>query len=123
MSRPLVPGLVAEGDTDEHFLGRVIARQLRALTDRSPRSVDVQGVQYGACRMIEDDYVKPRDAEKVADPKAVLRSVLCGIRHRKPGEHFAFAGDHVDLSVLAMLPAYAECLGETSKALRSQGFL
>lgn len=191
MSRPLVPGLVTEGETDELFLGRVIGRQLRALTDAAPRPVDVLSVQYGPCRMTKDDArirqaieeltgdchliflhsdhrerekaaryasdivvplvpVKeteawllvdtrvwarvpgadrsllpagPREVEKLADPKAVLRAVLAGVSHRRVGEHFAFAGDHVDLAVLARLPAYAAWVDETSKALRSHGFL
>ncbi|MGI5273849.1 hypothetical protein ACQEUU_32240 [Nonomuraea sp. CA-218870] len=46
MSRPLVPGLVAEGDTDEVFLGRVIARQLRALTDFAPRPKVLAGIAH-----------------------------------------------------------------------------
>jgi hypothetical protein len=199
MSRPLVPGLVAEGATDEHFLGRVIARQLRALTDPAPRLVNVQSVQYGGCRTTKDDsrigqaveelaydchliflhcdhrergkadrlsaYLadkgitlpliplvpvketeswlladakvwgrvpgadtsllpdKPREAEKLPDPKAVLKAVLAGIAHRRVDEHFAFAGDHVDLDVLARLPAYVEWVNVTTKALRSRGFL
>jgi hypothetical protein len=199
MSRPLVPGLVAEGDTDEHFLSRVIARQLRALTDCAPRPVDVQSVLYGAYRMTRDDSRigqavedlandchliflhsdhrergkadrlaacladkgvtlpliplvpvketeswlladakvwgrvpgadtshlpgKPRDAEKLPDPKAVLKAVLVDIAHRKVDEHFAFAGEHVDLAVLARLPAYREWVDATTEALGSRGFL
>ncbi|MEV4804073.1 hypothetical protein AB0K18_29065 [Nonomuraea sp. NPDC049421] len=191
MSRPLVPGLIAEGDTDELFLARVIGRQLRALTDLAPRPVDVQSVQYGSCHMTKDDARireaieelagdchliflhsdhrerakadrhagdqvaplvpvketeswlladanvwarvpgadasflpgRPRDTEKIADPKATLRAVLAGVSHRKVSEHFAFVGDHVDLSVLARLPAYATWLDATSKALRNHGFL
>ncbi|MEV4381465.1 hypothetical protein [Streptosporangium sp. NPDC049644] len=42
MSRPLVPGLIAEGETDEGFLSIVIARQLRELTWMSPYAVDVK---------------------------------------------------------------------------------
>ncbi|WP_043618483.1 DUF4276 family protein [Nonomuraea candida] len=191
MSRPLVPGLISEGDTDELFLGPVIGRQLRALTDLAPRPVDVQAVQYGSCRMTKDDSrirqaiedlasdchliflhsdhrerekairhsaagivplvpvketeawlladvtvwarvpgadtshlpARPRDVEKISDPKAVLRRVLAGVSHRKVSEHFAFAGDHVGLSVLAQLPAYATWVEATSKALGSHGFL
>ncbi|MEV1241613.1 DUF4276 family protein [Nonomuraea sp. NPDC049750] len=199
MSRPLVPGLVAEGETDEHFLGAVISRQLRALTDLSPRPVDVQSVQYAACRMTKDDsrigqaveeladdchliflhsdhrergkadrlttYLagkgvtrpliplvpvketeswlladaavwdrvpgadtslaprKPKDAEKVADPKAVLKAMLTGIAYREVNEYLAFAGDQVDLAVLARLPAYREWVDATTEALGSRGFL
>ncbi|MEV0594013.1 DUF4276 family protein [Nonomuraea cavernae] len=199
MSRPLVPGLVAEGATDEVFLGRVIARQLRALTDFAPRPIEVQSVQYAGCRMTKDDstigeavgelagdchliflhsdhrergkadrlatyladqglkrpiislvpvreteawlladprvwarvpgadpnalHARPREIEKIPDPKAALRAVLAGVAHRKVGEHFAFAGDHVDLDVLAQLPAYATWVGATSDVLRNDGFL
>ncbi|GAA1671294.1 hypothetical protein GCM10009733_080750 [Nonomuraea maheshkhaliensis] len=191
MSRPLVPGLITEGDTDALFLGPVIGRQLRALTDHAPRPVDVQSGQHGSCGMIKDDArirqaieelaadrhviflhsdhreraktdrhaedsavpsvpvreteawlladadvwagvpgtdvshlpVRPRDAERISDPKAVLRAVLSGVSHRKAPEHFAFAGDHVDLSVLARLPAYPAWVDATSKALRNHGFL
>ncbi|TYB63265.1 DUF4276 family protein [Nonomuraea sp. PA05] len=191
MSRPLVAGLVTEGDTDELFLGPVIGRQLRALTDLAPRPVDVQAVQYGSCRMTKDDArirravedlasdchliflhsdhrerekaarhaddavvplvpvketeawlladaevwasvpgadlrhlpARPRDVERVADPKAVLRAVLAGVSHRKVSEHFAFAGDRVGLPVLAQLPAYATWVEATAKALRNHGFL
>jgi hypothetical protein len=122
MSRPLVPGLVAEGDTDEVFLGRVIARQLRALTDHAPRPVEVQSVQYGGCRMTKSDD-RIGEVERIADPKAVLRKVLAGVAHRSVGEHFAFVGDHVDLTVLARLPAYARWVDATSGALRDDGFL
>ena len=190
---------MAEGDTDEVFLGRVIARQLRDLTDLAPRSIDVQSVQYSGCRMTRDDNrtgaaveelagdchviflhsdhrerdkadrlaahladrgvkrpivslvpvketeawllvdprvwervpgadtgvlpARPREAERIQDPKAVLRRVLAGVGHRKVGEHFAFAGDHVDLAVPAQLPAYATWLKATSDVLREQGFL
>jgi hypothetical protein len=199
VSRPLVPGLVAEGDTDEVFLGTVIARQLRALTDLAPRSIDVQSVQYAGCRMTKDDSrigaaveelagdchliflhsdhrergkadrlaghlvdrgvkrpiiplvpvketeawlladpgvwervpgadtsalpSRPREVERIPDPKAVLRTVLAGVAHRKVGEHFAFAGDHVDLTMLAQLPAYATWVEATSEVLRGHGFL
>ncbi|MEU6711901.1 hypothetical protein ABZ897_10540 [Nonomuraea sp. NPDC046802] len=161
------------------------------MTDYAPRPVDVQVVQYSACRMIKDDErirqaihelagdchliflhsdhrerakadrhagrdviplipvketeawlladaqvwarvpgadvrrlpAKSREVERISDPKAVLRTVLSGVGHRKVDEHFAFAGDHVDLAVLAQLPAYAEWVDTTSKALRSHGFL
>nr|WP_277349970.1 AAA family ATPase [Nonomuraea sp. FMUSA5-5] len=64
---------------------------------------------------------RSRETEKIPDPKATLRAMLAGVSHRKVSEHFA--GDHVDLSVLARLPAYAAWLDATSKALRSHGFL
>ncbi|MEV0615626.1 hypothetical protein AB0I81_20090 [Nonomuraea sp. NPDC050404] len=191
MSRPLVPGLITEGGTDELFLGPVIARQLRALLDDAPRPVDLMEVERGACRMIKDDDrirqaildlapnchliflhsdyrerdkavrhadqdviplipvketeawlladaqvwtrvrgadlsrlpARPREAERISDPKAVLRAVLAGVNHRKVDEHFATAGNNVDLSMLAELPAYAAWVEATSKALRNHGFL
>lgn len=49
MSRPLVPGLVAQGEADEGFLGIVISRQLRELTWMSPHTVDVEATEVVAC--------------------------------------------------------------------------
>ncbi|MDP9849412.1 hypothetical protein [Streptosporangium lutulentum] len=49
MSRPLVPGLVAEGEADEGFLGIVISRQLRELTWMSPHAVDVEATEVVSC--------------------------------------------------------------------------
>ncbi|MDP9865475.1 MULTISPECIES: hypothetical protein [Streptosporangium] len=49
MSRPLVPGLVAEGEADEGFLGAVISRQLRELTWMSPHAVDVEATEVVSC--------------------------------------------------------------------------
>lgn len=55
MSRPLVPGLLAEGKTDELFLGAVIFRQLRRLTEgRSRHVVDVERTEIGECRTTKD---------------------------------------------------------------------
>ncbi|MBB2913901.1 hypothetical protein FHS43_005210 [Streptosporangium becharense] len=48
--RPLVPGLVAEGEADEGFLGIVISRQLRELTWTSPYAVDVEATEVVSCR-------------------------------------------------------------------------
>ncbi|WP_219465905.1 DUF4276 family protein [Nonomuraea rhizosphaerae] len=65
MSRPLVPGLVAEGDTDEIFLGIVISRQLRELTWTSGRcAVDVEPTEIGPCRSIRE---QDRVAKALAD--------------------------------------------------------
>jgi hypothetical protein len=56
MSRPLVPGLVAEGETDEVFLGLVIFRQLRELTWTSGRcAVDVEPTEIASCRSIREE--------------------------------------------------------------------
>jgi hypothetical protein len=55
MSRPLVPGLLAEGRTDELFLGTVIFRHLRDLTERACRHVvDVARTEIGAGRTTGD---------------------------------------------------------------------
>lgn len=55
MSRPLVPGLVAEGKTDELFLGTVIFRHLRDVTERACRHVvDVAKTEIGSCRTTGD---------------------------------------------------------------------
>lgn len=69
MSRPLVPGLVAEGGTDEIFLGIVISRQLRDLTAASSRCVvDVEATEIAACRSILDcERVVGALAELAAD--------------------------------------------------------
>ncbi|GHH70662.1 hypothetical protein GCM10017673_22890 [Streptosporangium violaceochromogenes] len=49
MNRPLVPGLIADGESDEGFLGVVISRQLRELTWLSPHTVDVEAAEVVAC--------------------------------------------------------------------------
>ena len=49
MSRPLVAGLVAEGEADEGFLGIVISRQLRELAWMSPHAVDVEATEVVSC--------------------------------------------------------------------------
>ncbi|RKS75104.1 uncharacterized protein DUF4276 [Actinomadura pelletieri DSM 43383] len=55
MSRPLVPGLLAENTTDERFLGVVVFRQLRALTEKGTRHVvDVAKTEIGDCWTIKD---------------------------------------------------------------------
>lgn len=55
MSRPLLPGLLAEGRTDELFLSTVIYRQLRDLTERARRHVvDVELTEIGSCRTTGD---------------------------------------------------------------------
>ncbi|MDA0638064.1 DUF4276 family protein [Nonomuraea sp. MCN248] len=56
MSRPLVPGLVAEGETDEIFLGILIFRQLQQLTWASARcAVNVAPSEIASCRSIRDE--------------------------------------------------------------------
>ncbi|GAA3441852.1 hypothetical protein [Planomonospora venezuelensis] len=49
MNRPLVPGLVAEGEADEGFLGVLISRQLRELVRASPYVVDVGATRTVTC--------------------------------------------------------------------------
>ncbi|MFC4060766.1 hypothetical protein ACFOWE_20895 [Planomonospora corallina] len=49
MTRPLVPGLVAEGEADEDFLSAVISRQLRELVRDSPHTVDVEATRVITC--------------------------------------------------------------------------
>lgn len=51
-----MPGLVAEGRTDESFLRNVIVRQLRALTKNEGRHpVEIVPVQTGDCASILDE--------------------------------------------------------------------
>ncbi|MFF0307948.1 hypothetical protein ACFYSC_10980 [Streptosporangium sp. NPDC004379] len=47
--RSLVPGLIAEGEAAESFLGIVISRQLRELTWMSPHVVDVEATEVVNC--------------------------------------------------------------------------
>ncbi|GAA3425139.1 hypothetical protein GCM10018953_23220 [Streptosporangium nondiastaticum] len=47
--RSLVPGLIAEGEAAESFLGIVISRQLRELTWMSPHVVDVEATEIVTC--------------------------------------------------------------------------
>lgn len=55
MSRPLRPGLVAEGEADEMFLGPVIYRQLRRTVERYAGSVaEVKPTEAGGCRSIRE---------------------------------------------------------------------
>ncbi|MEZ0074346.1 hypothetical protein [Planotetraspora sp. GP83] len=196
MSRPLVPGLVAEGETDEIFLGIVISRQLRDLTTESSRcAVDVEGTEIAACRSILDhervvdalaelaadchllfvhndhrerdkaDRIagdsrlpmpvipmvplreteawlladravwgrlsgsaldrlpdRPRDVEKVSDPKRALANVAP--RRGKPvRDYFDFIARNIDLAVLAQVPAYAEWVADARNALKGLGYL
>lgn len=58
MSRPLLPGLVAEGETDELFLGPLIHRQLSNLVESSAKyAIEVGETRIGGCRT-----VRARDA-------------------------------------------------------------
>lgn len=55
MGRPLVPGLVAEGRTDEAFLGPLIYRQLGTLlAARHGGEIDLAQTQVGGCHTIRD---------------------------------------------------------------------
>ena len=196
MSRPLVPGLIAEGETDEVFLGVVISRQLRELTAQSSRcAVDVESTEIGACRSIYDhgrttgalrelasdchllfvhnDHrerdkadravrdsglpspvialvpvqeteawlladagvwrrlsgsdqgrlpARPRDVERIADPKRVLAEVAP--RRGKPvRDYFEYIARNIDLDVLAQVPAYADWVSDARNALKGLGYL
>lgn len=201
MTRPLSPGLIAEGETDELFLGQLIQRQVAALTDGSPRCVaSVRPLQVGECRttseiaritdavrelslechivFLHNDHnerskaervahalagesahvpvvplvpvreteawlladrgawerirgsnpdVLPdraRDVQKIADPKAVLEAVLPKrLNHHDYHDYFDYLGHNVDLGILAQIPAYAEWIAETEKALKGLGYL
>ncbi|TYK48412.1 DUF4276 family protein [Actinomadura decatromicini] len=200
VSRPLVPGLVAENTTDERFLGPVVFRQLKALTERGTRHVvDVAKTEIGECWTIKDadrvcravvelaedchlvcvhnDHnergkaakvvealgerglatpviplvpvreteawlladrevwaglrgsdpshlpVRPRDVEKIHDPKPVLDAVRPRRGRRSRADYFDYIGQNVDLDVLAQIPAYAAWVAETEEALKGLGFL
>ncbi|WP_182881358.1 DUF4276 family protein [Microbispora sp. H10949] len=196
MSRPLVPGLVAEGETDEVFLGVVISRQLREITVQSSRcAVDVESTEIGSGRSIYDhdrtagalrelagdchllfvhndhrerdkaervvrdsglstpvialvpvqeteawlladagvwrrlsgsDHgrmpARPRDVERIADPKKVLAEVAP--RRGKPvRDYFEYIARNIDLATLAKVPAYAEWVVDARNALKGLGYL
>ncbi|MBW8484497.1 DUF4276 family protein [Actinomadura parmotrematis] len=200
MSRPLVPGLLAENTTDELFLGPVVFRQLRALTEKRGRhSVDVAKTEIGECwtikgtdqvakavlELAEDCHIicvhndhnerskaervidllgehglrkpviplvpvreteawlladpgpwdglrgsdiahlpgRPRDVEKLPDPKLVLDAVRPKNNRRPQADYFDYLGQNVDLDVLAQIPAYAGWVAETEKALEGLGYL
>jgi hypothetical protein len=200
VTRPLVPGLVAENTTDERFLGAVVFRQLRALTEKGSRHVvDVARTEIGECWTIKDtDRVcravvelaedchlicvhndhnergkaekvievlrgkglstpviplvpvreteawlladrrawaalrgsrpdrlpaRPRDVEKIRDPKPVLDAVSPGGGRRPRADYFDYMGQNVDLQVLAQIPAYAVWVAETEEALKGLGYL
>lgn len=81
MSRLLIPGLVAEGKTDELFLGRLITRQLRALTDASAHCIDdVEPIQVGDRASILDEE---RVARAVCDLAADCHIVFVHNDHRE----------------------------------------
>ncbi|MFD0904240.1 hypothetical protein [Actinomadura sediminis] len=200
MSRPLVPGLLAENTTDERFLGHVVHRQLRALTEKGSRHVvDVERTEIGDCWTIKDaDRVgcavlelaadchlicvhndhnergkaeavvkllagrglttpviplvpvreteawlladravwaglrgsdpdrlpaRPRDVEKLQDPKPVLDAVRPQSGRRPLGDYFDYIGQNIDLEALAQVPAYAAWVAETEEALKGLGYL
>lgn len=200
MSRPLVPGLLAENRTDERFLGAVVFRQVTALTEKVARHVvDVAKTQIGECWTIKDadrvceavaeladdchlicvhnDHnergkaekvvqilreqglaipviplvpvreteawlladrdvwaglpgsdtsglpVRPRDVEKISDPKPVLDAVRPRSGRRTRADYFDYIGQNVDLDVLAQIPAYADWVAETEEALKGLGYL
>jgi hypothetical protein len=69
MTRPLVPGLLAEGITDTSFLAPLIRRQLVALSEKSARCVvSVGAVQLADCHTVEHpDRVLDAAVELAAD--------------------------------------------------------
>jgi Domain of unknown function (DUF4276) len=199
MTRPLIPGLLAEGESDEIFLSALIARQLTQMTEASDRgTVFVEPVQIAAARtvadrnrvceaavdlagdchlllvhndhrerrraewfidalgervskpvvplvpiketeawMLADKSVwqnvsganleplpgRPRDVERIPDPKAVLHQVIPPRPRRHIRDYFEFAGDYISLEVIARVPAYAAWVGETEKALKGLGYI
>ncbi|CNF95263.1 Uncharacterised protein [Mycobacterium tuberculosis] len=110
MSRPLVPGLLAENTTDERFLGAVVFRQFRALTEKNARHV-------------VDVAKRPRDVEKINDPKPVLDAVRPRSGHGSRADYFDYIGRNIDLDVLARIPAYAGWVAEAEEALKGLGYL
>lgn len=190
MSRPLVPGLLVEGASDEDFLKIVVYRQLQELVAVSARCVvDVERPELADCRTIREaarvaeavhelsadchlvfvhndhrerrkaDRVvdrattsgidvpvvplvpireteawmladrgpwerlpgsnplalpaRPRDVQKIADPKAELDSVLPRSMPQPRNFYFEYIGENVDLAVLARIPAYEQWVAET----------
>ncbi|MEV8633419.1 hypothetical protein AB0395_17330 [Streptosporangium sp. NPDC051023] len=65
---------------------------------------------------------RPRDAERIADPGAVLAATVP--RRGKPvADYFEYVGRNVDLAVLAQVPGYADWVAETRNALKGLGYL
>ncbi|GIH70638.1 DUF4276 family protein [Sphaerimonospora thailandensis] len=69
MSRPLVPGLIAEGRSDELFLAPLIQRQLRAfLTSASLKhDVELMEVEVAEIRTVADQMRVREEVERLAD--------------------------------------------------------
>lgn len=65
----------------------------------------------------------PRDVERLAEPKKVLDAVIPSGRGRRSEDYFEYLGRHVDLAVLAHVPAYARWADETEKVLKGLGYL
>jgi hypothetical protein len=66
-------------------------------------------------------WVVPGDAEKLADPKAVLKAALGG--RRAPEQDFDRLGHTVSLERLRKLPAYRRWLDEFRTAMQHLRFL
>ena len=115
MSRPLVPGLLAENPP---VIPLVPVRETEAwlLADRAVwaglRGSDTSGLP-----------ARPRDVEKIGDPKPVLDVVRPRGGRRLRADYFDYIGQNVDLDVLAQIPAYADWVGETEEALKGLGYL
>lgn len=103
MSRPLVAGLLAEGQTDELFLGVIVSRQLRALTEQSTRCVvDVEDVEIGGCRTILD-HGRVADAARELARDCHLVCLHNDHKERDKAERVAAQCD-VNVPVLTLVP-------------------
>ncbi|GAA1762436.1 hypothetical protein [Nonomuraea bangladeshensis] len=101
MSRPLVPGLIAEGETDEIFLGLVIFRQLRELTWSSGRCVvDVEPTEIASCRSIRG---QTRVTSALTDLAADCHVLFVHNDHRERGKAEAVLAG-LRLPVIGLIP-------------------
>ncbi|PRY02129.1 DUF4276 family protein [Allonocardiopsis opalescens] len=84
MTRLLIPGLLAEGASDELFLGRVIVRQLRRSTQASARcEVDVGDVALSDLHTVADGE---RVAQAAAELAAECHVLFVHHDHRERGK-------------------------------------
>ncbi|MEV6152639.1 hypothetical protein AB0L53_20045 [Nonomuraea sp. NPDC052129] len=101
MSRSLVPGLVAEGETDEIFLGMLIFRQLRELTWTSGRSaVDVEPAVIASCRSIRE---QERVAKALTDLASDCHVLFVHNDHRERRKAEAVQ-NRLSLPVIGLIP-------------------
>jgi hypothetical protein len=106
MSRPLVPGLLAEGKTDEIFLGTVIFRQLRQMTERAHcHAVDVAMTEIGGCRTTgELDAVTTAALELAGDCHVLCVHSDHNERGRVARVKTALAGHGCAVPVISLVP-------------------